>query len=48
MVLEADKSNVTVVMYKSEYETKMLDLLNDNSTYMTLVKDPIASIEKKL
>lgn len=47
MVLEADKSKVTVIMYKSEYEKKMTDLLQDHSTYVTIDKDPTTSIEKK-
>lgn len=39
LVLNADKSNVTVVMNKSEYNDKMMTLLNDRATYTILERD---------
>lgn len=36
VIVSADKGNRTVVMLKTDYESKMLDLLNDTSTYRKL------------
>lgn len=48
LVLNADKSNVTVLMNKCDYVNKMANLLNDSTTYMLLDHDPTASIEDKV
>ncbi|XP_026826295.1 uncharacterized protein LOC113562139 [Ooceraea biroi] len=40
MVRRVDKGQVTVIMEKSNYFKKMTDLLNDNTTYKKLDKDP--------
>lgn len=44
----ADKGNVTVAMTKKYYTDKMEDLLNDNSTYSIIKKNPSLKIEKEL
>lgn len=46
-ILPADKGNVTVVMDKTEYNRKMLDLLTD-PTYKKLKRDPATNVEKKI
>ncbi|XP_024871861.1 uncharacterized protein LOC112454599, partial [Temnothorax curvispinosus] len=47
-VTKADKGQVTVIMDRDEYLTKMTDLLKDESTYKKLKKDPIRQISLKL
>lgn len=47
LVTKADKGNVTVVMEKTHYQSKCLDLLNDNTTYEVINKDPTKGIEKQ-
>lgn len=42
LVLKADKSNQTVIMYKKDYEEKMETLLSDKNTYKEIKKDPTA------
>ena len=37
IILNADKSNKTVIMNKTDYNTKIQNLLSDNSTYIKLV-----------
>ena len=44
LILKADKSNKTVIMNKSEYNTKIENLLADDSTYIKLEKDPTSDI----
>ena len=46
LVLPADKSKATVVMDKADYDAKMELILNDESTYQPLKKDPTTSLEK--
>lgn len=46
--LKADKGNATVVMYKHEYNEKLLSLLDDRNTYDILKKDPTLSHQKKV
>ena len=48
MILNADKSNKTVIMNRSDYNTKILNLLSDNSTYIKLEKDPTNDINLQL
>lgn len=47
LVLNADKSNVTVVMNKSDYHKKMMELLNDSATYLILDRDISSQIESQ-
>lgn len=48
LVNKADKGNVTVVMNRSEYESKCQDILNDSTTYEMIKKDPTKTIEKQI
>jgi hypothetical protein len=47
LVLNADKSNVTVIMEETEYNFKMEELLNDDKTYMEIKKDITETIQRK-
>lgn len=47
LILKADKGNATVVMERAEYRNKILNLLQDESTYKVMKKDPTASLERK-
>lgn len=47
-ILKADKGNSTVVLTTSEYDAKMKDLLDDQTTYRKLKKDPTAATERKV
>lgn len=47
LVLNADKGNVTVVMEKAEYDTKMQVLVNDITTYRVLKRDPTNKLQDK-
>ena len=42
----ADKGRSTVVMDKSYYEKKAMDLLSDTNTYRKLPQDPVTSLER--
>ena len=42
----ADKGNVTVSFNKSDYQTKMLELLSDTNTYQTVNKNPLDSLQR--
>ncbi|XP_067216467.1 uncharacterized protein [Linepithema humile] len=44
----ADKGNSTVVMKKSEYMEKMVDILSDTNTYQIVKKDPTKILTDKL
>ena len=48
IVLSADKGNCTVVMDKSDYDSKLLVLLNDFATYKIVTKNPNLATEKRL
>ena len=48
IVLSADKGNCTVVMDKSDYDSKLMVLLNDSATYKIATKNPNLAIEKRL
>lgn len=47
LILNADKGNVTVAMYKEKYLEKMYELLKDPHTYKQLDKDPTLSFERR-
>ena len=40
LVLPSDKGNNTAIIKRSEYEIKMLELLNHDRTYSKLARDP--------
>jgi len=47
VICRADKGNITVALNKTEYENKMLSLLNDKKTYKEVTKIPISSLENQ-
>ena len=47
-ILTADKSNKTVIMHKDEYNKKMLELLNNSSTYKRESHDLTKKIQTKI
>ncbi|XP_017482654.1 PREDICTED: uncharacterized protein K02A2.6-like [Rhagoletis zephyria] len=47
LILNADKGNVTVMMEKSEYDTKMQKIVIDISTYRALKRDPTNKLQAK-
>lgn len=46
IIIQADKGNKTVAMFKEEYETKMKNLLDDKQTYKTIRVDPTPRLQK--
>ena len=46
MISKADKGNTTVVMDKTDYDKRLLTMLEDNTTYQKLQKDPTPNTEK--
>jgi hypothetical protein len=48
MILPADKGCVTVIIDKTEYETKMDSLVEDTNTYSKLKKDPTEKYKNQL
>jgi len=46
LILKADKGNATVLMDKSEYHQKVLDLLENKNTYMQ-ISDPTSRLERE-
>ena len=48
LVLPADKGKATVVMNKADYDDKIQRMLNDESTYQLLDKDPTTSLENRM
>ena len=47
-ICKADKGNSTVILDKTDYDQKMLSLLNDESTYRILNRDSTKCIERRL
>lgn len=47
MVSKSDKGNSTVFMYKDDYMTAMSELVNDETTYRTLRRDPTSNFQTK-
>lgn len=45
IILPADKGGATVAMYKDEYHQKMLNILNDRSTYQPLNRCPLTKLQ---
>ena len=48
IIMKADKGNSFVVMDRSEYETKIENLLNDQTTYTMIRKPPFKKVEREL
>jgi hypothetical protein len=48
VIMKADKGNCVVVLNKSDYDTKMSDLLSDPDTYKKLKKDPSKLTERRM
>ncbi len=48
VIMKADKGNSLVVMDRSEYDSKMENLLSDESTYVVIQKPPFKKIEREL
>ena len=48
LVTRADKGNVTVVMERQDYLTKMTNMLNDTDTYIFVNKDPTRKLISQL
>ena len=46
VISKADKGNTTVVMDKTDYDKRLLTMLEDNTTYQQLQKDPTPNTEK--
>ena len=47
-IIIADKGNCTVLMDKTDYDEKMMKLLNDEATYKIINKHPVSALEKRL
>ena len=47
-ILPADKGRCTVVLNTTDYDTKILNLLDDTKTYEKLKRDPTSSYKKKV
>lgn len=47
IVTVADKGGATLIMNKSEYETKMKQLLDDTNTYKILDRSPLNRLENR-
>lgn len=47
IIIQADKGNKTVAMYKKEYEEKMEKLLDDKTTYKTIRNDPTTKLQRQ-
>ena len=48
MLINADKCNKSVLIYKNDYHSKMLEMLNDGNTYKKITKDPTNSTQTKI
>ena len=48
MILKADKGNTTVILDRTGYDEKMINMLNDKTTYKLRKKDPRKVCESKL
>ena len=45
-ILPADKGRATVVLERTEYDAKMLEMLSDVNTYRKLDRDPTPAMER--
>ena len=48
MILPADKGRATVILDRSEYDSKITKILDDTKTYEKLSKDPTTTFKNKL
>jgi len=48
LVTKADKGQVTVIMDRIDYVNKMVEILNDDSTYRIIKNNPLSKITTKL
>ncbi len=48
VILKADKGNSTVIMDRSDYDSRLMRLLNDSTTYAVLKDGPAKTTETKL
>lgn len=48
VITKSDKGGTTVVMFKSDYQQKMMDLLQDESTYERIFIDPTSAVNKEV
>ena len=48
LVTHSDKGKLTVILTRQQYDSKMLELLNDTVTYKTIQKDPTPQIINKV
>ena len=48
VILKADKGNSTVVMDRSSYDSKMIEMLSDEKTYKELKAHPAKKSETKM
>jgi hypothetical protein len=48
VILPADIGRATVILDKDEYRSKMLELLNDETTYQKLKSDPTLKYKREL
>ncbi|XP_074025984.1 uncharacterized protein [Leptinotarsa decemlineata] len=47
ILTRSDKGNVTVIMKKSDYIEKSLEIINDSESYVELNRDPVSTIQQK-
>lgn len=48
IISKADKGGATVIMYKKEYDQEMGRMLEDDSTYLLLKKDPTIRFQNRV
>ena len=48
VILKADKGNSTVIMNSEDYSAKISQLLDNDTTYKKLAKDPTKTTERKV
>ena len=46
-ITKADKSNALVILDKADYKDKLLNLLEDHTTYQRINKNPIESVNSR-
>ena len=45
--MNADKGNSTVIINKEDYDEKIMNHLNDTTTYVKLTQNPSITLQKK-
>ena len=46
--MNADKGNSTVIINKEDYDEKIMNHLNDTTTYEKLTQDPSITLQRKV